>query len=153
GMDPTTLVTVRLVLGTILSGITALVLNRQALQIDRRGLLIMAIAGGLNGLGMMLMFRPLARVAGSLASMHISLLPLLVLTLLALRGERFTHRHIVRLVLGLTGAYFLIGPGGNADLIGVGLLIVANFCFAGHMTLLQWYLRPYDALAVSFYIS
>lgn len=153
GMDPTTLVTVRLLLGTILSGVTALVINPKALRIDRRGLLIMMLAGGLNGLGMMLMFWSLARVAASLASMIISLLPLLVLTLLALRGERFTYRHTIRLLLGLTGAYFLIGPGGEADLVGVGLLIVANFCFAGHMSLLQWYLRPYDALAVSFYIS
>ncbi len=153
GMDPTTLVALRLLLSTVLSGVTVFLLKRSSLRMDRRGLLVTALAGGLNGFGMMLMFWSLARVAASLASMILSLLPLVVLTLLALRGERFTYRHTIRLMLGLTGAYFLIGPGGNADLIGVGLLVIAIFCFSGHMTLLQWYLRPYDALAVSFYIS
>jgi drug/metabolite transporter (DMT)-like permease len=153
GLDPTTLVTIRLVLATVLMGVTMLVMARRHLQMDRRGPVITAIAGVMNGLGMMLMFWALARVDASMASMLLSLLPLVVLTMLALRGERFTHRHTVRLGLGLAGVYLLIGPGGNVDRIGIALLLIAICCFAIHMSLLQWYLRPYDARTVTLYIS
>jgi drug/metabolite transporter (DMT)-like permease len=153
GLDPTTLVMLRLVLAVLLIATTTLFMDRRRMQMDRRGLFITAIAGGLNGFGMLLMFWALARVDASVASMLISLLPLVVLTMLALRGERFTHRHTVRLVLGLAGVYLLIGPGGAVDGVGIILLLIANVCFAIHMSLLQWYLRVYDARAVTLYIS
>jgi drug/metabolite transporter (DMT)-like permease len=153
GLDPTTLVMLRLVLATVLTGITILTMDRRLLRMDRRGLAIALGAGLLNGLGMLLSFWALARVDASVASMIISLIPLAVLTLLAVRGERFTHRHTVRLLVGLGGVYLLIGPGGHVDLVGIGLLLVADLCFAGHMTILQWYLRPYDARTITLYIS
>lgn len=153
GLDATTLVMIRLVLASTLTAITMLLMDHRLIRIERRGLFIALGAGLFNGLGMMLMFWALARVDASLASMMLSLLPLMVLSLLALRGERFTHRHTVRLALGLAGVYFLIGPSGKADVLGIGLLIIAIFCFAIHMSLLQWYLRAYDARAVTLYVS
>jgi drug/metabolite transporter (DMT)-like permease len=153
GLDATTLVMIRLVLATTLTAITTLLMDYRLIRIERRGLGIALVAGTFNGLGMMLMFWALARVDASMASMMLSLLPLMVLSLLALRGERFTHRHTVRLALGLAGVYFLIGPSGRTDVIGIGLLIIAIFCFAIHMSLLQWYLRAYDARAVTLYVS
>ncbi|MCB0081370.1 MAG: DMT family transporter, partial [Caldilineaceae bacterium] len=45
------------------------------------------------------------------------------------------------------------GPGGDIDPIGILLLVIAIFCFAIHITLLQWYLKGQDPRAVSFYIS
>jgi drug/metabolite transporter (DMT)-like permease len=84
--------------------------------------------------------------------MLIALSPLYVLTLLALRGERVTYRHIVRLVLSLIGVYLLIGPGGDVDPIGVIWILVSMVCFALQMTTLQWYLMGYDARPVTFYM-
>jgi drug/metabolite transporter (DMT)-like permease len=153
GLDPTALVTVRLTLATLLMGLTTLFMNRGQFRMDRRGLAIALLAGVLNGSGMLLMFWALVRVDASMASMLISLMPLVVLTMLALRGERFTYRHTVRLALGLGGIYLLIGPGGTVDATGIGLLMTAVLCFATHMTMLQWYLRPYDSRAVTLYIS
>lgn len=153
GMEPTTLVTLRLALATLLMAITVAIMGSGRLRMDRRGLLVALTAGVLNGLGMLLFFWALARVDASVASMVISLIPLVVLSLLALRGERFTHRHTLRLALGLGGVYLLVGPGGQVDSLGIGLLVIAIFCFSAHMSLLQWYLRPYEALAVTFYIS
>jgi drug/metabolite transporter (DMT)-like permease len=153
GFDPTTLVMVRLVLATLLMAITVTVMRRGILSIGHQGLGIALLAGLLNGLGMLLFFWALARVDASVASMMISLIPLGVLTLLALRGERFTHRHFVRLALGLGGVYLLIGPGGDVNLVGIGLLAIAIVCFSLHMALLQWFLRPYEALTVTFYVS
>lgn len=153
GMEPTTLVMLRLVLATLLMAVTVGILRGGRLQIDRQGLFFALLAGLLNGLGMLLFFWALARVDASVASMMISLIPLGVLTLLALRGERFTYRHAVRLALGLGGVYLLIGPGGEVNPVGIGLLAVATVCFSLHMALLQWFLRPYEALTVTFYVS
>lgn len=153
GFDPTTLVMARMVLATVLVGATVAAMQRGVLAIDRRGLGVALAAGLLNGLGMLLFFWALALVDASVASMMISLIPLGVLTLLALRGEQFTYRHIVRLGLGLGGVYLLIGPGGDVNLAGIALLAVAIVCFSLHMALLQWFLRPYEALTVTFYVS
>jgi len=59
----------------------------------------------------------------------------------------------VRLALGLGGIYLLLGPGGDIDPVGILLLVIAIFCFAVQITLLQWYLKGQDPRAVSFYIS
>lgn len=153
GIDSTTLVTVRLILASLLMGLTVALIDPTRLKMKRQGLLVSWLAGVVNGLGMLLFFWALERVDASMASMMISLVPLVVLSLLALRGERFTYRQIVRVVLGLTGVYLLIGPGGHVNLTGIGLLVIAVLCFATHTTLLQWYLRDYEALTITFHIS
>lgn len=153
GIDSTTLVTLRLGLATLLMGITVAVINPSQLKMKRQGLLVSWSAGIVNGIGMLLFFWALERVDASMASMMITLVPLVVLSLLALRGERFTYRQIVRMALGLGGVYLLIGPGGHVNTTGVLLLTVAVFCFATHITLLQWYLSGYEALTVTFHIS
>lgn len=153
GLDPTALVTIRLLLAAIFVGGTIGLTNFSLLKFDRRGLLVACTAGGVNGVGMLLFFWALTRVHASMASMIISINPLVVLSLLALRGEKFTWRHIVRLGLGLGGVYLLIGPGGQVDSIGVALLLIAVLCFAAHTVLLQWCLRGYDTRTVTFYIS
>lgn len=153
GMDSTTLVTLRLLLTSFLTLATVVIINRAWLHIDRRGLLIALAAGSLNGVGMLLLFWALARVQASMASMFISLIPLGVLSLLALRGERFTHRHTLRLILGVGGVYLVVGPGGAVDPVGIALMLSAVACFCVHMALLQWYLRPYEALTATLYVT
>jgi len=102
---------------------------------------------------MLIYFVALTRLNASITAMLLATGPLMVLSLLALRGERLTRRHGVRVALALAGVYLLIGPGGNIDMIGVGLVIVATICFSLHLTLIQWYLRPYDTLTVNFYAN
>lgn len=48
--------------------------------------------------------------------MLLSTTPLAVLVILALLGERFTKRNLLRLGLGLGGVYLVVGPGGNVDM-------------------------------------
>lgn len=153
GLDPTGLVVARLVIAALLVGITIVATDRTLLKIDRRGLAISCVAGCINGVGMLLFFWALTNVDASMASMIISISPLVVLSLLALRGEKFTYRHAVRLALGIGGVYLVIGPGGHVNSTGVLLLLLAVLCFASHMVLLQWYLRGYDARTATFYIS
>ena len=115
-------------------------------------MLIALGAGLLNAFGMILYFIGLTYLEASMAAMIISLSPLVVLSLLALRGERVTYRHAVRMFLALSGVYLLIGPGGDVSLVGVAMIIVAIFAFALQLALTQWYLMGYDARAVTFYL-
>ena len=85
--------------------------------------------------------------------MLFSLYPLALLALLALRGERYTARHIVRLALGLGGAYLLIDPGGSSDMLGVLLVLCTVVVAALQMALVQWFLQADDAWSVAFYNS
>lgn len=153
GMDSTTLLLWRLWLATIFFGLTIFATNYRLFVVSRQTLLVTSFAGIMNGIGMMLFFWALELVDASISSMVISLIPLVVLSLLALRGERFTYRHIIRLALGLGGVYLLIGPGGHVDPHGILLLVCAILCFSVQIVLLQWYLKGQDARTLSFYIS
>jgi drug/metabolite transporter (DMT)-like permease len=101
---------------------------------------------------MICFFWALTKVDASVAAMVFALSPLAVLALLALRGEKFTRRHTVRIILGLGGVYLLIGPGGNVNWQGIGLLCLTIASYAIHLSLIQWYLRDYDARSVTFYV-
>jgi len=115
-------------------------------------LLVCAVAGLSNGIGMLTYFLALARLDGSLAVMIFAISPLVTLAFLALRGERFKRRHLVRLALGLGGVYLLIGPAGQIDWLGVLLILVTVCAFALHLALIQWFLQPYDARTITFYV-
>jgi len=156
GMNPTTLLAVRLVISTLLLGGSIMLVTPGKLAVDRRGLLICGIAGLSNGVGMLAFFWALTRLEASITSMLFSLSPLAVLVLLALRGERFSYRHVVRLGLGLGGVYLLIGPGsssaGGPDWVGIGLVLITIITFAIHLALIQWFLQGYQAQTVTFYV-
>jgi drug/metabolite transporter (DMT)-like permease len=74
-----------------------------------------------------------------------------VLGILALRGERFTMRSGVRLLLGIAGVYLLVVPGGDIDALGVFLVLLAAVTFALSLVLVQWYLPGYSSMTVSYY--
>lgn len=152
GMDPNALLTARMMIATLLMGITIGASNPRRLVLPRRGVMIALGAGLLNAFGMVCYFLGLTYLDASMAAMIISLSPLAVLTLLALRGERVTYRHAVRMALALSGVYLLIGPGGDVALFGVALAMVAICAFALQLALLQWYLMEHDARAVTFYV-
>lgn len=152
GLDPTGLLVVRMGLATLLLGLTIGVTSPSLLRIDRRGFWIATVAGLFNAIGMLGYFWGLKRIEASMAAMIIATSPIAVLSLLALRGERVTYRHAVRLALALGGVYLLIGPGGQVDLIGVFWVVVAIVTSAFQLVLLQWYLMGYDARTVTFYV-
>jgi drug/metabolite transporter (DMT)-like permease len=151
GVNPTTLVMLRLTITTVLLGITIAATAPQRLRMDRRSGWLCAVSGLANGVGMLMFFVALTRIHASIASMIFSLHPLLVLALLALRGERFTVRNAVRLALGVGGVYLLLGPGGQVDWMGALLALGAVVTAPIQILLMQWYLNDADPLAVTFY--
>ena len=152
GMNPTALLVGRMLLATTLLGLTIAITSPRQLRTDLRCIEVAGAAGAVNAIGMICFFWALSRLEASMTSMLISTSPLVVLSLLALRGEKITYRHAVRLVLALSGVYLLIGPGGQVDLAGVALVLVATCAFACQLVLIQWFLLDYDARTVTFYV-
>jgi drug/metabolite transporter (DMT)-like permease len=76
-----------------------------------------------------------------------------VLSLLALRGERLTRRHLVRLGLALAGIYLLISPSGDVHWLGASMALVATFLFSLQMAMVQWTLVGYPVRGVVFYVT
>ena len=152
GLNPTTMLFLRFLMTIALLGITVALTAPSRLRMDRRGLAFTVGAGLINGVGMLTFFWSLTRLDTSVASMLFSLFPLVVLVLLALRGERFTYRNALRLGLGIAGVYLLIGPGGQADWVGVLMVGVAILTSSVQTVVMQWFLQEYDARAVTLYM-
>ncbi|MEM7344286.1 MAG: DMT family transporter [Chloroflexota bacterium] len=151
GVDPTTLVTLRYILTTLLLGGTLVVTAPERLRIDRKGLLTCALAGLLFGTSFFLFALSLTRISTSIATMIAATAPLMVLLILATRGEPLTLRNITRLILGLVGVYFLIGVTGQVDLLGVGLILMTALTYAFYVVIIQA-LKDYDSQTVLIYI-
>jgi len=152
GLTPVMQNVARLSLTMVLLALTLALTARSQLRIDRRGLGLCLLSGALIGAGALIYLSGLARIDSSIAAMIFAIEPLLVLGLLALRGERFTYRQYVRLALALTGVYFLLGPGGRVDLAGAALVVLSTLFFALPMALMQWFLQGYDARTITLYM-
>ncbi len=159
GLNPTTMLFLRFCLTiALLSGtlfvtaphkLSKIVFRR---RVDRRGLVFAFTSGLATGVSMLTFFWALTRLEASIASMIFSVYPLVVLGLLALRGESFTYRHAVRLALGILGVGLLVGPGGAVDLLGVALVLISTLASSVQSVFVQWYLREYDGIAVTLYM-
>lgn len=153
GLAPTAVLMGRMVIALVLLGGFILLVSPDRFRIDRQRGLIAVSAGMINGLGFLTFFASLARLDAAIASMIYTVSPLVVLGLLALRGERLTRRHLVRLALGIGGVYLLIGPGGEVDYVGVVLVFITIVTFSLHLVMVQWYLPGVPARTVTLYIN
>ena len=151
GLNPTTLAMARYLFGVMLLGVALGVAAPAHFRIDRHGLLFAGLTGLSIGIGVLTFHWGLTRVSASIASMLVSVTPLFVLLLLALRGEKLTYRNTGRMALGIGGIYLLIGPGGQVDGWGVLLVLFAVLAYAGQLVMVQWFLRDYDTWQVTVY--
>ena len=152
GLNPTTILVLRFWIAVVLLFGTLRLAAPSKLRLPRRGLMAVLVAGPAIGVGVLLYFWALTRMHTTIAAMLIALEPVATLLLLALRGERFTYRNIVRLALGLGGVYLLVGLQGSADLWGV-LMVLGTVLFSSfHTVALQWYFGDYDGRTVTAYI-
>lgn len=153
GFDSNALLMARMVIATALFGITLLVTDRTQLRLPAAGLRATALVGSINGLAMITFFLSLNYLEASLSAMLIALSPPLVLSLLALRGEKVTRRHLVRLALALIGVALLVHPTGQINWLGIGLAVFSTILFSVQMALTQWTLVGYPVRSVVFYIT
>jgi drug/metabolite transporter (DMT)-like permease len=152
GFDPTTILLGRFWLAAILLFGTLAVTAPGKLRLPRSGWLTVGGGGLSMGVAVLLYFWSLTRLHTSIAAMLIALEPVTALLMLALRGERFTYRNTVRVLLGLAGVYLLVGVQGAADGLGVlmvlGVVVLSSF----HTVSLQWFLGEHDGRAVTAYV-
>lgn len=152
GVPPSALMALRMTLTMALMGGFMLLFKPGLLKIDRRGLAITMGTGVINGFGFLAFFLALTRLEAAVASMIFSLNPLVVILMLALRGEPVTRRYGLRLLLGIGGVYLLIGPAGTVDPTGALLVLITVFVFATQMVSIQWFLQAYHAWTITFYM-
>ncbi|HRA64567.1 MAG TPA: DMT family transporter [Caldilinea sp.] len=153
GFDSTTLLLARMLLATTMFSITLAATDRQKLRLPLPGLAASALVGIVNASGMIFFFLALGYLEASLGSMILALSPPIVLSLLALRGERLTRRHLVRLGLAMIGVYLLVGPSGQVNVVGLALALTATFFFSLQTALTQWTLVAYPTRTVAFYVT
>lgn len=118
-------------------------------EVEARSLGLIGLVGLANGSAMICFFFALAKLEASMTSMVLSTLPVVVLVILAFLGEPLTQRKIARLTLAMAGLYLLIGPGGEVDMHGVALAMVAVVLFAGQLVVTQPLVRKHDAQTVT----
>lgn len=153
GMNPITLLFMRLLLTLVLLVGTLAFTAPVRFQIDRRGLKSMAVIGLIAGVEICCFFWALAFVDASTTAIIKSTQPLVVLLMLTAGGERFTRRSLVRLILSMVGIYLLVGVGGQVAPFGLFLLFMSLLLYALQLVLTQWWLSGYDARTVTLYIT
>lgn len=153
GMTPTNLLLARLWLSSLLLGLYVLWSRPTQLRLAPMGLLAVVVVGVANGVSTLTYFESLRYLDSSLAIMLFAANPVVVLGLLALRGEQLTLRHFVRMALALAGVYLLIGPGGQVQWVGALLLLATILFFSIQMVGVQWYLRGCQPSVLAFYVA
>ncbi len=152
GLEPLTLILWRFGLAPLLLALTLAWQAPEKLWLEwSRGRIALA-AGLINGLGVICFWQAVALVDASIATVLFALAPLFVLAALALRGEQFTWRQLVRLALGLSGVFLLVGPGGQVNWVGVLLVILAIVAYTIEITAVQWFLNDQDTRTVTLYV-
>ena len=152
GMNPITLLLLRLSLSVVLLGGTVAIMSPRLLRLERRGWLPVALVGVVNGVEICCFFWSLAFVDSSMTAMIKSVQPLVVLLMLALGGERLTRLHLLRLGLAACGIYLLVGPSGNVAPFGLLLLTGSIFLYALQLVLTQWWLASFNPQTVTLYL-
>lgn len=153
GIDPLTLLLLRLILAVALMALTLAVTAPQVFRLERRTWGRMALIGVISGVEIGCFFSSLAYVDASTTSMIKSTQPLVVLLFLALGGERLTRRSLIRLGLSMVGIYLLVGAGGQVMPLGLVYLSLSLLLYALQLVLTQWWLADQDARTVTIYMT
>ena len=92
-------------------------------------------------------------MAASVASMIFAAFPIVTLVIMAALGERFTFQKAARVILGLLGVYFIIGPGGELNSLGVALALGACVIYAIYLVVMQKKLSDFSGKTIMLYIT
>jgi len=153
GVDPITLLLLRLSIAVMCMGVTLAVTQPHHFRISPQGFWRIVGVGLVAGVEICCFFSALAYVDASMSAMIKSTQPLVVLLLLTLGGERLTGQHLMRLALAMGGIYLLVGPGGTVAPIGLLLLLLSLLFYGAQLVFIQWWLSSYSPHTVAFYLS
>ncbi len=156
GMTPVTLLLLRfLVAGavfTVIMRISGMAKAKDGdLAMSRRGLMLAVLGGIMNGISALAYYFGLLHLDASFAAMlGAAVYSVTAILIGSFISNGLSAHTILRLVLGLIGLYFLLGPsGGDVSLLGVGLVSFSSLIFGIYLIFIQKYLGDYNTLAVS----
>ena len=151
-VSPFELVAVRMALAAVVLWVYFLSFRRDALKLDRAGLIGCMMAAMANCFSTSSYFFGLSYIDASLAIVVFmtAFIPAVML-LLMIRGEFPSRLDLVRLVIALIGIYLFVGLTGNVSWTGLLFMIATAFFFALYMTIIQVRLGGYDSQTVTLY--
>ncbi len=152
GADPLQLLAPRMTLGAALLWLWLGIARPHRIRIDVRGLRTCSLAGGVNGVALLLFYLGLRRVGASVAILVFSIYPAVLLLLLHLRGESVTRRDLLRLGLALAGITLVADPGGSVDPLGVVFIVGCAAFYAVYTLIVHERLGAYPASTSALWI-
>ena len=157
GVDAVTLVALRTLIAAGLLWLFYLLLWRRHIAIGWHNLAGCVGMGLANGVGSLLYYNGLTRVDASLGHMLYSMYPFWVFIFLSAAGHPISRLVVVRLGLALLSVFLLAGysgghGAGQADPLGVTLMIGSGALYGFHLVLGQWTLVDADPRTVTLYV-
>jgi drug/metabolite transporter (DMT)-like permease len=153
GVAPYTLVALRTVVATLFLWLIFALFRRHEISISWRGMIGCISVGIVNGFGSLLYYTSLSRLDASRASLLNTLYPLWVVLFLFAAGQPLTLLTLARLTLSTLGVYLLTWASpGEADWLGVTLMIASAAAFGWHLVLGQWVLADVPSPKATLYI-
>jgi drug/metabolite transporter (DMT)-like permease len=161
GVDPVTLVALRTLIAAGLLWLFYLLLWRRHIAVGWHNLAGCVGMGVANGVGSLLYYNGLTRVDASLGHLLYSMYPFWVFIFLSAAGHPISRLVMMRLGLALLSVFLLVGvpflalrssTGGQADPLGVTLMIGAGALYGFHLVLGQWTLVDADPRTVTLYV-
>ena len=152
--SPLELLTFRFILAVAALWAYFLCFKRDAVRIDRAGLIGCMQVAIINCGSLYTYFLALSYLDASLMLVvHTTALIPAVMLLLMIRGEFPSRLDLFRLVMALIGIYLFVNLVGELNGIGVVVAILSAFLFALYMTIIQLRLAEYNTLTITLYIT
>ncbi len=153
GIDPNTFTMLRLSVAALVLWVIFLLFGRQFIRIPLAVLGSCALMAAANTVAQLSYYWGLTRLPAGVATLLLYMYPAVVILLLRLRGEPFTRRRMVRLLIALGGVALLIDPtGGSVQVSGVILVSIAVFTYALYLVLGQIVIHNVDPRSVALYV-
>lgn len=151
-VSPIELISIRLVLAAAALWTYFLCFRRDALRLDRAGLIGCMQAALASCVSTSAYFFTLSYLEASLTLIvYVTTLIPAVMLLLMIRGEFPSRIDLFRFVMALIGIYLFIELIGQVSWTGLALAVVAPFFYAIYMTIIQVRLADYDSQTVTLY--
>lgn len=138
GSDPFTVAAMRTALAAGLLWLFYAALGRKYIYIYPAGFLGCAVVGTINGIGSLMYYNGLYRLDASVSQLLNGFYLLFVVLLARLGGQTLTWRTSLRIMTALIGLALITGgTRGEANWLGIGLMLSNALLFAGTIILSQ----------------
>lgn len=152
-IDPIPLLTMRFWVGAAVLWVCLLVFDPAVLKIRPRAIFPVFLVSAFFATAYVLYYLSLTYIDASIAHMLVSVNPTVVLFLLFLSGRRIGLNSLARLVLVLTGLYFLVGPSGSLNFMGVLLALGMTVFYGAFLFFVEKWLADVPSMTVTVYVD